>query len=94
MSTYSLVPKEILECIKTYIKSGEAVEISDLLENDNILYREIIFFKKWSKNNTKVPLGYLYIDEKNEIIFQKTLQKRLAKLAYFLEIFYNTENKS
>ena len=41
-----------------------------------------------------VPLGYLYIDEKNEIIFQKTLQKRLAKLAYFLEIFYNTENKS
>lgn len=94
MSTYSLVSKEVLECIKQYIKSGEAVEISDLLENNNMLYREIVFFKKWSKNNSKIPLGYLYINEKNEIISQKTLQERLAKLAYFLEIFYNTENKS
>lgn len=94
MSTYSLVPKEVLEYIKQYIKSGEVTEISDLLENNNMLYREIIFFKKWSKNNLKVPLGYLYINEKNEIISQKSLQERLAKLAYFLEIFYNTENKS
>lgn len=44
MPTYSIVPKEVLECIKQYIKSGEAVEISDLLENNNMLYREIIFF--------------------------------------------------
>lgn len=94
MPTYSPVSKEVLECIKQYIKSGEAVEISDLLENNNMLYREIIFFKKWSKNNFQVPLGYLYINEKNEVIFQKTLQERLAKLAYFLEIYYNTENKS
>ncbi|MBU3217126.1 hypothetical protein LL033_20920 [Clostridium estertheticum] len=94
MSTYSLPTREVLECIKQYIKSGETVEISDLLENNSILYREVIFFKKWSKNNSKVPLGYLYINEKNEIISQKTLKERLAKLAYFLEIFYNTENKS
>ncbi|MBU3112390.1 hypothetical protein [Clostridium lacusfryxellense] len=94
MPTYSVVSKEIRECIKQYIKSGEAVEISDSLEYNNILYREIIFFKKWTKNNSKVYLGYLYINEKNEIISQKSLQERLAKLAYFSEIFYNTANKS
>ena len=94
MPTYSTVSKEIVESIKQYMKSGEAVEISDSLEYNNVLYREIIFFKKWSKNNSKVYLGYLYINEKNEIVSQKSLQERLAKLAYFSEIFYNTENKS
>jgi len=94
MPAYSIAPKEVLGCIKQYIKSGEEVKISDSLEYNNILYREIIFLKKWSKNNSKEHLGYLYINEKNEIVTQKLLQDRLGKLAYFYEIFYNTENKS
>lgn len=94
MASYSLVSKEVLDNIKQYMKSGEEVKTSDFLEYNNILYREIIFLKKWSKNEFKERLGYLYINEKNEIVIQKTLQDRLAKLAYFWEIFYNTENKS
>jgi len=31
--------------------------------------------------------------KKNEIINEKSLQERLAKLAYFSEIFYNTESR-
>jgi NCAIR mutase (PurE)-related protein len=94
MASYSLASKEVLDSIKQYTKSGEEVKTSDFLEYNNILYREIIFSKKWSKNELKERLEYLYINEKNEIVIQKTLQDRLAKLAYFWEIFYNTENKS
>ena len=94
MASYSLASKEVLENIKQYTHSGEEVKTSDFLEYNNILYREIIFSKKWSKNEAKEQLEYLYINEKNEIVVQKTLQEKLAKLAYFWQIFYNTENKS
>ncbi len=53
MPTYSAVSKEIIESIKQYIMRGEVVKISDPLEYNNILYREIIFFKKLFKNITK-----------------------------------------
>ncbi len=92
MSIYSLAPKEILEHIKQYIKRGEVANISDALEYNNILYREITFSKKLFNNFRKEHLGYIYINEKNEIVTEKSLQERLAKLAYFSELFYNTKN--
>jgi hypothetical protein len=94
MSIYSLASKEILGLIKVYIQRGEAVRISDTLEYNNILYREITFSKKLFKNLRKENLGYLYINEKNEIVNEKSLQERLAKLAYFSEIFYNEESRT
>ncbi|MGV8983752.1 hypothetical protein [Clostridium sp.] len=94
MPLYSLASKEILGCIKEYIKRGEVVRISDTLEYNNILYREITFSKKLFKNLRKENLGYLYINEKNEIVNEKSLQERLAKLAYFSEIFYNKESRT
>lgn len=94
MLLYSLISKEILEHIKEYTKKGEIVKISDALEYNNILYREIMFSKKLFKNLRKESLGYLYINEKNEIVKEKLLQERLAKLAYFSEIFYNEENRT
>jgi hypothetical protein len=94
MSIYTLASKETLEHIKQYTKRGEVVKISDTLEYNNILYREIIFSKELFKHFRKEPLGYLYINEKNEIVAEKSLQERLAKLAYFSEIFYNTENRT
>ncbi|MBW9146110.1 hypothetical protein K2F40_04480 [Clostridium sp. CM028] len=94
MPIYILASKEILEHIKQYTKKGEVVRISTPLEYNNILYREIVFSKKLFGNFRKENLGYLYINEKNEIATEKFLQERLAKLAYFSEIFYNTENRA
>lgn len=90
---YSPASSEILKIAKDYIKRGEVVKISDALEYNNILYREIVFSKKIFKKLLKEHLGYLYINEKNEIVTEKTLQEKLSKLAYFSEVFYNTENK-
>ncbi|MGH4140136.1 hypothetical protein [Clostridium sp.] len=94
MPLYSLASKEILGCIKEYIKRGEVVRISDALEYNNILYREITFSKKMFENLRKENLGYLYINEKNEIVMEKSLQEKLAKLAYYSEIFYNKESRT
>jgi hypothetical protein len=91
---YSPASKEILGLINEYIHKGEVVKISHALEYNNILYREVAFSKKMFKVLRKEHLGYLYINEKNEIVTEKTLQERLAKLAYFSEIFYNTENRT
>ncbi|MBU3144960.1 hypothetical protein [Clostridium sp. CF012] len=93
MPIYSLASKKILEHIKQYTKRGEVVKIFDALEYNNILYREITFSKKMFNNFRKENLGYLYINEKNEIVTEKSLQERLAKLAYFSEVFYNTESR-
>jgi hypothetical protein len=91
---YSPASKEILELTKKYIQKGEVVKVSHALEYNNILYREIVFSKKMFKVLRKEHLGYLYINEKNEIVTEKTLQERLAKLGYFSEIFYNIENRT
>lgn len=93
MTMYSPASKEILEITKEYIQRGEVVKISDALEYNNVLYREIVFSRKMFKKLRKEHLGYLYINEKNKIVCEKTLQERLAKLAYFSEIFYNIENR-
>ena len=94
MPTYTIASKEILEHIKPYIKKGEIAKVFNALEYNNILYREITFNKKIFNKFRKENLGYLYINEKNEIINEKSLQERLAKLAYFSEIFYNTESRA
>ena len=94
MPIYTLASKEILEHIKKYTKKSEVVRVSTPLEYNNILYREIVFSKKLFGNFRKENLGYLYINEKNEVATEKYLQERLAKLAYFSEIFYNTENRA
>ncbi len=94
MTTYSLAPKETLEHLKQYTKKGEVVKISDALEYNNTVYKEITFSKKMFTNFRKEHLGYLYINEKNEVVVEKSLQGKLAKLAYFFEIFYNTENRT
>ncbi|MBZ9687646.1 hypothetical protein G9F72_015040 [Clostridium estertheticum] len=93
MPIYSLPSKEILEHIKQYTRKGEVAKIFTALEYNNILYKEITFSKKLFKSFRKENLGYLYINEKNEIISEKSLQERLAKLAYFSEVFYNTESR-
>lgn len=94
MPTYTLASNEILEHIKPYIKKGEIAKVFNTLKYNNISYREITFCKKIFNKFRKENLGYLYINEKNEIINEKSLQERLAKLAYFSEIFYNTESRT
>jgi hypothetical protein len=94
MTMYSPASKEILELTKKYIQKGEVVKVSHALEYNNILYREIVFSKKMFKVLRKEHLGYIYLNEKNEIVTEKTLQERLSKLGYFSEIFYNIENRT
>jgi len=94
MPLYSLASKELLDSIKEYIQKGEVVKVSEILEYNDVLYREIIFSKRVFKNLGKEHLGFLFMDEKNEIVTEKSLQEKLSKLAYFSEIFYNTENRS
>jgi hypothetical protein len=89
---YTPATEEILELVKKYIMKREGVKISHPLEYNNKLYREIAFCKKLFNNLRKENIGYLYIDEKNQIVTEKTLQEKLSKLAYFSEIFYNKEN--
>lgn len=93
MSIYTLASKEILDIIKQYTKRGEIVKVSEPLEYNNILYREIMFSKKLFNKFRKEDLGYIYINEKDQIVTEKSLQEKLAKLAYFSEVFYNTENR-
>jgi len=94
MPLYSLASKELLDSIKGYIQQGEVVNVSEILECNNVLYKEVLFTKKVFKNLNKQHLGYLFMDDKNEIVTEKSLQEKLSKLAYFSEIFYNTENRS
>ena len=91
---YTPGTEEVLEIVKKYALKGEGIKISHALEYNNKLYREVVFSKKIFKNLRKEHLGYLYIDEKNEIVTEKTLQEKLSKLAYFSEIFYNKDNSA
>jgi hypothetical protein len=94
MPMYSLAPKEILDSVKEYIKRGEIVNISFPIQYNNMFYREIMFSQKLFKNFRKQHIGYIYINEEDEIVNVKSLQEKLAKLSYFSEIFYNTTNRT
>ena len=66
MPIYTLASKEILEHIKQYTKRGEVVKISDALEYNNILYREILSkFKEYNFDMNKIN----YITYQKNIIF-------------------------
>jgi hypothetical protein len=91
MLGYSELNSEIADMIKTYTKKGETCKISGEIELNNKFYREVIFTKRNLKSFKNEQQGYLYIDSDRNIITSKNVQKELAKLAHFYEVFFSGE---
>lgn len=89
MRIYSKDLKEVDEVIKKYKNKGEETRISIPVEYNGKLYREVMFIHK-GKN--RVAVGYSYIDEENNEVEDKSVIRQLAKLGYYLNIFYNDES--
>lgn len=91
MLGYSELSGEINNLINPYVKKGEACKISGDIELNGKHYREIVFTKRNLKSFKNEQQGYLYIDSKNEIITSKNIQKELAQLAHYYEVFFSGE---
>jgi hypothetical protein len=89
MLTYSLPSDDMMNLIKPYIKKGEICKISGEIELNSKLYREVIFSKRNLKSFKNEHQGYLYIASDNSILCSKNVQKELAKLAQYYEVFFS-----
>jgi hypothetical protein len=91
MFGYVELSDEIMNAVKSYIKKGEIVKISGEIELNGKYYREVVFSKRNLKSLKNHQQGYLYIDGNNEIVSSKNINRELAKLAHFYEIFFSGE---
>ncbi len=64
----------------------EYLLVSDVIKYNQIEYREVLFNKKNLLIEEVKGIGY--IDENNNIVQDKNIQKSLATLAYYYEIFF------
>ena len=91
MLTYTSLSEEMKNLIKPYIKKGEDCKLSGDIELNGKLYREVIFSKRNLKSFKNEQQGYLYIGSDNSILSLKNVQKELAKLAQYFEVFFSEE---
>lgn len=91
MFGYVELSDEIMNAVKSYIKKGEIVKISGEIELNGKNYREVVFSKRNLKSLKNEQQGYLYIDDDNVVISSKNINRELAKLAHFYEIFFSGE---
>jgi hypothetical protein len=91
MLAYTELSDEIMNLIKPYMKKGEACKISGEIELNGKLYREVIFSKRNLKSFKNTQQGYLYIASDMSLLCSKTVQKELAKLAQYYEVFFSGE---
>ncbi|MCM0650598.1 hypothetical protein NBE98_19715 [Clostridium swellfunianum] len=89
MLEYKELSDETIEIIKTYVKKGESCRISGQIVLNNKVYREIIFYKRNLRTFRNENQGYLYLDENNSIVSSKNIQKELAKLAQYYDVFFS-----
>jgi hypothetical protein len=94
MLTYTELSDEIMNLIKPYIRKGEACKISGEMQLNGKLYREVIFSKRNQKSFKNEQQGYLYIASDNSILSSKNVQKELAKLAQYYEVFFSDEKSA
>lgn len=80
--------------IDKFINNGERYEISALAQMDGIIYYSVSYYKKHFNILNKDPVGYVFLDDKGNVVQNKVLQARLGKLFYFYDVFYNDENKN
>ncbi|WMJ81168.1 hypothetical protein RBU49_02645 [Clostridium sp. MB40-C1] len=90
MRVYSKGFKEAEDTINKYKNRGEETRVSIPIQYNGELYREIMFIKREQGN--RIAVGYLYIDDENKEVEDKSIARQLAKLGYYLNIFYNDES--
>lgn len=91
MLGYTEFDKKKTESLKPYIKSGEKCKVSGIIEFNSKFYREVIFSKKRFMRMRLENNGYLYLDDENKVVTDRTLLKDLVKLGYYYDIFFNAD---
>lgn len=86
MFKYSKADEVLNEKLSSYTNKGEYLLVSDVIKYNQIEYREVLFNKKTLL--MEESKGIEYIDENNNIVQDKNIQKSLATLAYYYEIFF------
>ncbi|MBU5301911.1 hypothetical protein KQI45_17875 [Clostridium sporogenes] len=86
MFKYFKVDEALKEKLNSYTHKGEYLLVSGGIKYNEIEYREVLFNKK----NLLIEevKGIVYIDENNNIVQDKNIQKPLARLSYYYEIFF------
>ncbi|NFL77388.1 hypothetical protein FDB81_17020 [Clostridium sporogenes] len=92
MFKYFKVDEALKEKLNSYTHKGEYLLVSVGIKYNEIEYREVLFNKK----NLLIEevKGIVYIDENNNIIQDKNIQKSLARLSYYYEIFFCINKKN
>nr|WP_307895887.1 hypothetical protein [Clostridium botulinum] len=86
MFKYSKADEVLKEKLSSYINKGEYLLISDVIKYNQIEYREVLFNKKNLLIEEVKGIGY--IDENNNIVQDKNIQKSLATLAITMRYFF------
>ncbi|MBO0575995.1 hypothetical protein EXQ42_14630 [Clostridium botulinum] len=86
MFKYFKVDEALKEKLNSYTHKGEYLLVSGGIKYNEIEYREVLFNKK----NLLIEevKGIVYIDENNNIVQDNNIQKSLARLSYYYEIFF------
>ncbi|EHN14496.1 MULTISPECIES: hypothetical protein [Clostridium] len=92
MFKYFKADKVLKEKLNSYTNKGEYLLVSDGIKYKEMEYREVLFNKK----NLLIQevKGIVYIDENNNIVQDKNIQKSLARLYYYYEIFFCLDKKN
>ncbi len=91
MFKYSKADEVLKGKLSSYTNKGEYLLVSDVIKYNQIEYREVLFNKKNLLIEEVKGIGY--IDENNNIVQDKNIQKSLATLAYYYEIFFCINKK-
>ncbi len=92
MFKYSKADEVLKGKLSSYTNKGEYLLVSDVIKYNQIEYREVLFNKKNLLIEEVKGIGY--IDENNNIVQDKNIQKSLATLAYYYEIFFCINKKN
>jgi len=86
------VDEALKEKLNSYTHKGEYLLVSGGIKYNEIEYREVLFNKK----NLLIEevKGIVYIDENNNIVQDNNIQKSLARLSYYYEIFFCIDKKN
>ncbi|MDU1322953.1 MAG: hypothetical protein E6931_15820 [Clostridium botulinum] len=92
MFKYFRVDEALKEKLNSYTHKGEYLLVSGGIKYNEIEYREVLFNKK----NLLIEevKGIVYIDENNNIVQDNNIQKSLARLSYYYEIFFCIDKKN
>ncbi|EPY2274832.1 hypothetical protein ACXAUS_003742 [Clostridium sporogenes] len=92
MFKYFKVDEALKEKLNSYTHKGEYLLVSGGIKYNEIEYREVLFNKK----NLLIEevKGIVYVDENNNIVQDKNIQKSLARLSYYYEIFFCIDKKN